>query len=195
MKALIRLLEDREHKVGAEIGVFEGDNSISLIENLPGLMTLCCVDPFKMYPEFKKSLYKQGKVFKADYKEVAKKFKSRIQALDVIFVDNWREPCQPALDYEPDKRLVQAWKHFSIDVAPLYPDEFFDFVFIDGNHAYEFIKADIEAWLPKVKIGGMLAGHDWIHKPKYGIIRAVKEIFGDKAKGNKRTKLWHFIKE
>jgi len=57
-----------------------------------------------------------------------------------------------------------------------YEDNSLDFVFIDAAHDYENVKADIKAWLPKVKSGGYLAGHDY---PTWeGVTMAVNEIFG-----------------
>lgn len=50
-------------------------------------------------------------------------------------------------------------------------------VFIDGDHSYEACREDILAWHPKVRRGGILAGHD--HSDTFpGVIRATKEIFG-----------------
>jgi len=68
-----------------------------------------------------------------------------------------------------------AVKGLSVAAASLYQDKSLDFVFLDAAHDYENIKADINAWLPKVKIGGYLGGHDY-----YGedIRRAVLEKFG-----------------
>lgn len=46
--------------------------------------------------------------------------------------------------------------------AHMFEDESLDFVYIDANHAYDFVKQDIELWYPKVKTGGWVLGHDYI---------------------------------
>jgi predicted O-methyltransferase YrrM len=60
--------------------------------------------------------------------------------------------------------------------ADVFADASFDAVFIDAGHDYENVAADIDAWRPKVRSGGILAGHDFsLRFP--GVIRAVKERF------------------
>lgn len=44
----------------------------------------------------------------------------------------------------------------------IFSDEGLDFVYIDANHAYDFVKEDIIKWWPKVKPGGWLCGHDYV---------------------------------
>lgn len=53
-----------------------------------------------------------------------------------------------------------------------------DFVYIDGNHSYEYVKRDLKDYYKKIKKGGLLCGHD-INKE--GVMRAVIE-FIDKKK-------------
>lgn len=50
-------------------------------------------------------------------------------------------------------------------------------VYIDADHNYEPVKADIRAWLPKVKPGGWITGHDY-YWPFPGVLRAVCEELG-----------------
>lgn len=52
-------------------------------------------------------------------------------------------------------------------------------VFIDGDHEYASCAADIAAWLPKVRSGGILAGHDFSDSFP-GVEKAVREALGDK---------------
>jgi predicted O-methyltransferase YrrM len=39
-------------------------------------------------------------------------------------------------------------------------DEAYDFVFIDGGHSMKQVLADLDSWVPKVRPGGLVAGHD-----------------------------------
>jgi predicted O-methyltransferase YrrM len=79
----------------------------------------------------------------------------------------------------------------SVEAALDFKDESQDFVFIDADHSYEAVKADIEAWYPKVRPGGMLAGHDY-NEPSCGVTQAVCERFGPRvtAVGT----VWHITK-
>lgn len=61
----------------------------------------------------------------------------------------------------------------SVEAAKLYDDESLDFVFIDGAHDYDNVCADIKAWLPKLKTGKLLSGHDWNFFP---VQKAVKDV-------------------
>ncbi len=66
----------------------------------------------------------------------------------------------------------------SWDAAALYADASLDFVFIDADHAYESVLKDIKAWLPKVKPGGLIAGHDY-SQDFPGVMLAVAECFAE----------------
>jgi hypothetical protein len=61
---------------------------------------------------------------------------------------------------EPFKDKLQ-WIFLKSDGAvSMIPDNL-DFVYIDGNHEYSFVKSDIENYYPKVKAGGVIGGHDF----------------------------------
>jgi len=67
---------------------------------------------------------------------------------------------------------IKMLKSKSVDAAKDFNQEI-DFMFIDGDHSYEGVKADIDAWFPKLKSGGIIILHDigWAE----GVIRVVDE--------------------
>jgi len=77
---------------------------------------------------------------------------------------------------KPVENYYIAIRMPSIDAAPLYKDKSLDLVFIDANHEYEYVKKDILAWLPKVKLKGVLAGDDYSADEFSGLIRATNEL-------------------
>lgn len=86
--------------------------------------------------------------------------------------------------YLNDNR-VRLIREFSVNAATFFPDEYFDFVYIDADHTYDAVKSDLQAWYTKVKIGGVLAGHDYIpeetsirmgHSVPFGTVKAVNEF-------------------
>ncbi len=80
----------------------------------------------------------------------------------------------------------------SLQAAEYIEDGSLDFVFIDADHSYEGCKADIAAWLPKLKPGGLLSGHDYDHPEFPGVKLAVDE-FCTPETGKNRT--WFFKME
>ena len=76
----------------------------------------------------------------------------------------------------PLEGVVQTFRMSSLEGPRLYQDESLDVVFIDACHTYDCVKADIAAWLPKVKRGGYLAGHDYNQDD---VSRAVNEALTD----------------
>jgi hypothetical protein len=74
------------------------------------------------------------------------------------------------------RELIKDIKKCSWEAAEDFEDGSVDFVFIDADHAYESTLKDIRAWLPKIRKGGILAGHDYVEKWK-GVKQAVDECF------------------
>ena len=89
-----------------------------------------------------------------------------------------------------------------------YPDEYFDFVYIDSDHCYDPTVRDINQWWPKVRKGGILAGHDYkgrkgINKLtgepwEWGVVPAVNEFSAktslDFFVTTERDPSWVFLK-
>lgn len=64
----------------------------------------------------------------------------------------------------------------SVEAAKKFKNESLDFVFIDGNHDFQDVCDDIDAWLPKVKKGGIIAGHDYGTDPNVGFTGVNKAV-------------------
>lgn len=103
-------------------------------------------------------------------------------------VDIW--PAEPALDaqsaclkerfeanlspaVENGLRLI-LHPEGSPAAASAFPARSVDFVWLDGGHRYDEVRGDLDAWLPKLKPGGIIGGDDWLFP---GVARAVRERF------------------
>ena len=80
-------------------------------------------------------------------------------------------------DKTEDLENVMFIKGKSIDALESIKDESCDFVYIDGDHRYEGVLADLHGWRPKLREGGVMAGHDWSFKTVH---KALVEVFKDK---------------
>jgi hypothetical protein len=82
--------------------------------------------------------------------------------LKLFMVDSWQVGApsnrkRAESNTDPTRRIILAVP--SLEAVKHVPD--LDFVFIDADHSYPAVKADIAAWKPKVKVGGWLCGHDY----------------------------------
>lgn len=101
-------------------------------------------------------------------------------------VDHWQRTDEIPMPKEADlyatflhntkkfERWINPMRCSSVEAARTFKDESIDFVWIDAGHSYEDVRADIDAWYPKVKIGGWIGGDDLAYK---GVDRAVNNAF------------------
>lgn len=150
---------------GAEIGVLYGDTSDYLLSEIPNL-TLFSIDPYLEYAEADRSQSRMSE-FEQKARERLARFGQRSKIL----------------------------KTTSVEAAPFVVDESLDFVFIDALHTYDAVKEDIATWYPKVRTGGLVAGHDWRWD---GVAQAVREFTEqNNLHGNftpMQSDIWFFVK-
>ena len=182
------ILNENKCKIGIEIGVFKGEFSKHLLNNWDGKLFL--VDPWRaLGSEYKDILNSENNL--NSYQKTMENIKG---------VEN---------------RAIML-RGLSEDVYSIFVDNFFDFVYIDGNHSYEFVKQDIKLWWNKIKPGGFLMGHDylkldwyndtnWLPNKKdkhiygvegeyrgvYGVNSAVDEFCEENNLNGYQTTSWH----
>lgn len=61
----------------------------------------------------------------------------------------------------------------SFEAAKTIPDRSLDFVYIDAMHDFDNVMMDLILWTPKVRVGGIVSGHDYSPYWKFGVIQAV----------------------
>lgn len=110
-------------------------------------------------------------------------------------VDTWDE--SDWASHRPDEAVYQEFvghaqrlglvpplvihRESSRDASARIVDASIDIVFIDAAHTYEGVRADIGLWLPKLKPGSVLSGHDYSGSFP-GVSQAVEEAFADRVK-------------
>ena len=138
-----------------EIGVAEGGFSFYLLDRWPG--TCYQIDPW---------VHLASK----DYQDYCNQDMVEQERRFALVIEKSKQ-------YQGRSRPMRM---FSDAAVILFPDNFFDFVYIDANHKLEYIRQDIEMWWPKVKPGGIFAGHDYldgvITSGDYGVKTAVNEF-------------------
>lgn len=107
-----------------------------------------------------------------------------------IDVDTWqtmyRNICRLMIAFPPFKII----KLKSEVAAKIFPPGYFDIILIDGDHSYEHALEDIRLWAPKLRLGGILCGHDYDDIRFPGVKCAVDEIFGTKATIEPSKNVW-----
>jgi predicted O-methyltransferase YrrM len=150
---LRKLINDNGYKRIAEVGLYAGTTARYLLKHCPSIKKYHGIDKYnaEMYKGVTKVMYSG-----LDPETLAK--------------------CK-AKAYSIRDRRFSIIDDYSTNASKRFKDGELDLVFIDADHTYKATKADIEAWLPKVRSGGMLVGHDYSLE-FFPVIRAVEDTIG-----------------
>ena len=148
---LPRLLTDNRIRTFAEIGVYKGKFLKYMLRQIGGYLDqYWAID--------------QWKVLEGEKPRAMGKVQQPVWDRMYLYA------CQ-MMTYFPALRVM---RQSSLEAAKLFPDGYFDMVYIDASHFYEHVLEDIAAWKPKVRPGGILGGHDYINKR--GSLMAKKAV-------------------
>lgn len=148
----IKFLAKRAGKnlIGVELGVYQGVNAERILQTLD-IKKLYLVDPY------------------ADYVD-STGYKWTHQAKNEHIARERLKKYAPKIDF-----LIMT----STEAKDAIKEEL-DFVYVDASHTYRHVKEDIENYYPKLKLGGVLAGHDFNAK-FLGVVRAVMEFSNSRS--------------
>jgi hypothetical protein len=138
-------------RVGAEIGVAEGRFAAGLLAQCPDVKLWCFDDYGPGYKTWMGTTWTD---------EQQRRNRGQAKGIEVY--------------YKPRMTLIEKT---SIDAAAWLAGAQLDFVFIDADHSYEAVKADIAAWRERIRPGGWLTGHDYDRNKFPGVVAAVDEAF------------------
>jgi hypothetical protein len=158
--AILKRLPNGVLITGAEIGVKAADTSKRLLQARP-LLTLIMVDPWEVP--------KKGSSYDLSDDDNAHKSQTAHETHYKISCD--------AVKFAGARAVIK--RMYSVEAAKQVPDKSLDFVFIDGDHSYVGCSHDIKLWLPKIKSGGFISGHDYAHPRLPGVKKAVDEMFNN----------------
>ena len=147
--------------VCAEIGVFRGQFSQQIIERArPRVLHL--IDPWKYQPgpDYSASWY-GGDIGR-----------------DQNFMDAVHESVRQRLAPQILAGMVKIHRKPSVEAASEFPENYFDWIYVDGDHHYEAVLQDLRAFYPKVQAGGYVAGDDYGSGGWWdgGVKKAVEEL-------------------
>ena len=153
------IIKTEKPRVVAEIGVWKSSLIKQALRSCGDIVTAYWgVDPWKHFDSYEE--------FEPDMARYSK-----------TTPDGWDNAYLYAcklMYYFPQLRILRLQ---STEAAKLFPSGHFDLVFIDADHRYDGALDDVRAWLPLVKKGGIISGHDY--KPSHpGVMQAIDETFG-----------------
>lgn len=77
---------------------------------------------------------------------------------------------------------VKVHVSYSVPAAKKFDDEYFDWIYVDANHMRTGFLEDVNAWWPKIKVGGIMAGHDYImEEPSIQVKDALDEWMAERS--------------
>jgi Methyltransferase domain len=148
-------------KAGAvvEVGVWEGDFSQRLLDSLRPRM-LHLVDPWQFVPEQERAWY--GGARAKSQEDMDRIYEGVIARFTLEIADG----------------QVVVCRETSVSAAERMASRKFEVVYIDGDHTYDAVRADLRAWAPLVAEDGVLAGDDYGYVGWWdgGVHRAVDEF-------------------
>jgi len=151
LRPSLKVLSEKSNLVGCEVGVDSGENALSMLTYL-NIKKLYLIDPWMCYDH----MQGHGVISNS---ETALKCMEYAKKILAPFED----------------KLV--WLRGLSENMAVHVRDPLDFAYVDGNHRYPYVLQDIALFYPKIKIGGLIAGHDFKKIYRLQVVKAVNDYF------------------
>ena len=139
---LVDIINSRDYKIGAELGVCQGQFSYYLLKH-SNLDKLYSIDAWE----------------------------DKIPHNYNISVSH--------LKHFGDRSIIIKGR--TNDVCDQFDDDSLDFLYIDAGHDYQSVRDDLVNWIPKVRSGGMVSGHDYMKFGRLRVVEAVNDVMQERS--------------
>ena len=139
--------------VGLELGVSKSDSFMTILDNCPNIATLYGVDNYQPF-----------------FNEHTGQYITEFE-VEMIKAESFNKH-----KFSEHSNKIKFLQVTSEQAAAQIPDESLDFIFIDADHSYDAVVCDLQMWYPKIKTGGLVAGHDYHTQPVSMAVNSFRSV-------------------
>lgn len=145
-ESVLKLISNRQDSIVVEVGVAQGDSAVKFLE-LKNVKKYIGIDPWQWYKEPPNREFKDGYLDR----------KMGLWQTQKEWDEVYNRVMKRLAPFKDRAEILRAFSHEAVDRV----EDELDVVYLDGNHQYEYVLNDLNAWYPKLKEGGLLMGDDF----------------------------------
>ena len=134
---LPKILQNEGFKIGIELGVQYGHYSQRMLSKWTNCTEYHLVDVWAHQENYE------------DYANVRQEEQEDIYNTAMKTLEAYRDK-------------IHVCRNYTTVCVETYPDDYFDFIYVDARHDFKGVWEDLVAYWPKLKVGGIMAGHDYV---------------------------------
>ena len=160
--------------VGVEVGLYRGESFTTMLQVCKNVKTLYGIDPWTSYHD-----------------EIG----GGTMVVDPKQIDLVREMTLHYIEWSGEKDRAEILEMTSAEGAAQFEDESIDFVFVDSYISTQDVIDHMEDWYPKVRVGGLFTGHDYLDSGVHAGVDHWRKLHGIKTPISEYDNCWAWVKQ